>query len=142
VQASATEPSSNHRRLLIVDDLQDTADSLAALMRIKGHEVHTAYDGETAVEMAASARPEVIVLDIGLPKMNGYEVCRAVRELPNGDAIFIVALTGWGQPSDRQRTEDAGFDWHLVKPVDGEALANLLLQLPTLTQLRATEDSR
>jgi PAS domain S-box-containing protein len=141
-KASANEVSPNHRRLLIVDDLKDTADSLAALMRIKGHEVHTAYDGEAAVEMAASVRPEVIVLDLGLPIMNGYEVCRAVRRLPAGDSIFIVALTGWGQPSDRQRTEDAGFDWHLVKPVDGDALANLLSQAPAMARPRAVEDSR
>jgi len=131
------------RRLLVVDDLKDSADSLAALMRIKGHEAHTAYDGEAAVALAAKLQPDVILLDIGLPKLNGYEVCHLVRDLPGGDTIFIVALTGWGQPNDRHRTEEAGFDWHLVKPVDGEVLADLLVSLPTMRRsLRATEDSR
>jgi CheY-like chemotaxis protein len=128
------------RRLLIVDDLRDSADSLAALMRIKGHEVHTAYEGETAVALAAQLHPDVMLLDIGLPKLSGYDVCRLVRELPGGDAIFIVAVTGWGQPGDRRRTEDAGFDWHLVKPVDGATLADLLVSLPRVARgLRTTD---
>jgi PAS domain S-box-containing protein len=118
------------RRLLIVDDLKDSAESLAVLMRIKGHDVHTAYDGATAVTLAATLKPDVILLDIGLPVMNGYEACRRIREQPSGHEIFTIALTGWGQPSDRRQTEEAGFDLHLLKPVDGAALADLLVSLP------------
>ncbi|HYS12644.1 MAG TPA: PAS domain S-box protein [Burkholderiaceae bacterium] len=140
--ATSRREAEHKRRLLIVDDLKDSADSLAALMRIKGHEAHTAYEGESAVALAAKLRPDVILLDIGLPKRNGYEVCRLVRDLPGGDSIFIVALTGWGQPRDRRCTEEAGFDWHLVKPVDGEMLADLLASLPAMRRsLRASQDS-
>jgi PAS domain S-box-containing protein len=128
------ERADSTRRLLIVDDLRDSADSLAALMRIKGHEVHTAYEGETAVALAGQLHPDVMLLDIGLPKLSGYDVCRLVREQPGGDAIFIVAVTGWGQPGDRRRTEEAGFDWHLVKPVDGATLADLLVSLPRVAR--------
>jgi PAS domain S-box-containing protein len=127
------------RRLLIVDDLKDSADSLAALMRIKGHEVHTAYDGETAVALAAQVHPDVMLLDIGLPKLSGYDVCRMVRALPGGNDIFMVAVTGWGQPDDRRRTEEAGFDWHVVKPVDGATLADLLVSLPRVARGGASD---
>lgn len=119
----------NPRRILLVDDNLDSAESLALLLRLNGHEVHTAHDGLAAVEAAGKLRPEVIVLDIGLPKLNGYEVARRVREQEKG-GVFIVALTGWGSEEGRRRSGEAGFDAHLVKPVDFNALTRLLLDMP------------
>jgi PAS domain S-box-containing protein len=114
------------RRILIVDDLKDSADSLARLMRLRGQDVATAYDGEEALKVAETMRPEVILLDIGMPKMNGYEVCRQLRRQPWGREILVIAVTGWGQEEDRRRTEEAGFDHHLVKPVEPAALMKLV----------------
>lgn len=118
------------RRLLIVDDLKDTADSLAMLLSMKGYDVYTAYDGEEAIAAAAKLRPEVVLLDIGMPKLNGYDACRHIRAQPWGERMFIVALTGWGQDDDRRATEEAGFDHHMVKPVDPSELMRLLASLP------------
>ncbi len=114
------------RRLLIVDDLRDSADTLAMLMRIHGHEAETAYDGEAAVAAAERFRPDVVLLDLGMPGLDGYGACRRIRSQPWGRGILLVALTGWGQEADRRRTEEAGFDHHLVKPVDPAALKELL----------------
>jgi PAS domain S-box-containing protein len=116
-------------RILIVDDNQDSADSLAMLLKIKGYEVGTAYDGEQAVEAAGTLRPDVVLLDIGMPKLNGYEACCRIREQPWGQGMFLIALTGWGQEEDRRRTEEAGFNEHMVKPVDPAALMKLLAGL-------------
>jgi PAS domain S-box-containing protein len=113
-------------RILVIDDLADSADSLAILLRAMGHDAHVAYDGEEGIAAAQKLAPEVIVLDIGMPKMNGYETCRYIRKQPWGQDIHLVALTGWGQTNDRIRTEDAGFDCHLVKPVDPAELSNVL----------------
>ena len=117
------------RRILIVDDNADSADSLAMLLRITGHETYTAHDGLGAIEAAEKHRPDVVLLDIGLPKLNGYDVCRRVREQPWGKNIVLIALTGWGQDEDRRKSHEAGFDGHLVKPVDHERLAALLRSL-------------
>jgi CheY-like chemotaxis protein len=117
------------RRLLIVDDLRDSADSLATLLRIMGHEVHTAYDGEEAMVRAAELQPDVVVLDIGMPKPDGLDVCRHIREQPWGKRALLIALTGWGREDDLRRTEDAGFNHHMVKPVDPYALVALLSSL-------------
>lgn len=106
------------KRILVVDDNQDSARTLSMMLQLMGHETRLAYDGLEAVETAATCNPDIILLDIGLPKLNGYEVCRQIREQPGGDAILIAALTGWGQDEDRCRSRDAGFDRHLVKPVD------------------------
>ncbi|HEY2590810.1 MAG TPA: response regulator [Steroidobacteraceae bacterium] len=114
------------RRLLIVDDNLDALDSLAALMEMSGHEVHMATDGESALVVAESCRPEVVLLDLGLPKLDGYEVARRLRESPWGRAAMIIALTGWGQDEDRRRTRESGFDSHMVKPLDLDALLRLL----------------
>jgi signal transduction histidine kinase/ActR/RegA family two-component response regulator len=119
------------RRVLIVDDNEDSADSLAMLLKIMGHEVRTAYDGEQAVEAAAALRPDVALLDIGMPRLNGYDACRRIREQPGGQEVFLIAVTGWGQEEDRRRTEEAGFDHHVVKPVDTAALMRLLASLPS-----------
>jgi CheY-like chemotaxis protein len=116
-------------RLLIVDDLEDSADSLAKLMRLMGHEVRTAYDGEEALVAAENFKPELILLDIGMPKLNGYDVCRRIRKESWGKEMYLVALTGWGQEDDRRRTAEAGFNQHMVKPVEPIELMKLLASL-------------
>ena len=117
------------RRVLIADDVRDSADSLAMVLRMMGHEAHTAYDGEEAMILAAEVQPEVVILDIGMPKRNGFEACRFIREQPWGAAMTLIAMTGWGREDDRRRTEEAGFDHHLVKPVAPDALLALLSSL-------------
>jgi PAS domain S-box-containing protein len=117
-------------RILVVDDVRDSADSLAMFLRLDGHDVKIAYDGLAAVEAAEQFRPEVVLLDIGMPKLNGYDACRLIREQPWSKNTFLVALTGWGQEEDKRRTEEAGFGAHLVKPVDPTALMKLLASLP------------
>ncbi len=91
---------------------------MAMLLRRVGHQVDTAFDGVEAVERAETFRPDVMLLDLGMPRMNGYDVCRSIRQKPWGKDILIVALTGWGQDLDRKNSRDAGFDEHLVKPVN------------------------
>ena len=105
------------------------ADSLAMLLRLMGNETRTAYDGQEAVDAAEEFRPDVVLLDIGLPKLNGYEACRRIREQPWGASAVIIALTGWGQEEDRRKSEEAGFDHHLVKPVEPQDLMKLLADL-------------
>ncbi len=119
-------------RCLVVDDNRDGADSLAMILTSLGNQASTAYDGEEAIASVASFRPDVVVLDIGLPKLNGYDVCRRVRAMEGGKHILIIAQTGWGQDLDRQRTASAGFDHHLVKPVDPTALMALVRSLSRL----------
>jgi CheY-like chemotaxis protein len=111
---------------LVVDDNQESAESLTILLDLAGHKTHTTYDGLEAIEAAATFRPDVILLDIGLPELNGYEVARKIREQPWGQAMVLVALTGWGQEEDRRRSREAGFNHHLTKPVDPLALTRLL----------------
>jgi PAS domain S-box-containing protein len=113
-------------RILIVDDLQDSADSLARWLRMYGQEVQTAYDGEQAIQAAEAMRPDVVLLDIGMPKVNGYDVCRHIRQQAWGQDTLLIAVTGWGQEEDRRRTQAAGFDHHMVKPVDPAALLKVL----------------
>jgi PAS domain S-box-containing protein len=112
-------------RVLIVDDNSDSADSLAMLMEITGNQTYLAHDGVEAVEAIEKHRPEVVLLDIGLPRLDGHEVCRRVREQPWGKDIVMIALTGWGQEDDRRKSEEAGFNGHLVKPVDYDKLLEL-----------------
>jgi PAS domain S-box-containing protein len=119
------------RRILIVDDNQDSAASLALLLEMAGHAIHVAHDGLDAVEMAARVQPDLVLLDLGLPRLNGYDAARRIRALPSGRSMVIVAVTGWGQDSDRQKTVDAGFDVHLVKPVDPDALMKLIAAHPS-----------
>ena len=121
------------RRILVVDDNRDSAESLAMLLTIIGHEVHTAHDGEEAVQIAAALKPEVVLLDLGLPNLNGYEACRRIREQPRGKEMIVVALTGWGHEEDRRKTREGGFDYHLVKPVNLEALEAALTRLSGAT---------
>ena len=121
-------------RVLVVDDNRDAADSLTQLLRRLGHEVGTEYDGPAAVLAAATMRPSVVLLDIGLPKMNGYEVAEEIRSQPWGREIVLMALTGWGQSTDKHRAVAAGFDHHLTKPVDPALLTKLLTEVQTVTR--------
>jgi CheY-like chemotaxis protein len=113
-------------RVLVADDNQDAVESLAALLRVLGHDVRMAADGAEAVRAAGEFRPEVAFLDIGMPRMNGYEAARQIRGTESGRGLVLVALTGWGQEEDRRRSREAGFDHHLVKPLDPTALAEVL----------------
>ena len=117
------------RRVLVVDDNTDSADSLALLLRLEGHLVETAHDGEAALELAERFRPDAILLDLGMPRMNGYEVCERIRSHAWGRSILMVAQTGWGQAQDRARTLEAGFNAHLTKPIDPAAVQGMLLTL-------------
>jgi CheY-like chemotaxis protein len=117
------------RRILIVDDNKDSAQSLATLLKITGHETHTAYDGVEAIEAAERIRPDLVLLDIGLPKMNGFDACRRMREQPWGKSLVLMALTGWGQDEDRRKAREAGFDQLMVKPVEYTALVKILAEL-------------
>lgn len=116
-------------RILVVDDDKDSTVSLSMLLRIMGHKVRTAFDGPQAIDLAAEYRPDIVLLDIGLPEMNGYEVARRIRREPWGRRMTLIALTGWGQEEDRKHSEEAGFDYHLVKPVEAPALTRLLASL-------------
>ena len=114
------------RKILVVDDNVDAANTLHDLLDLDGFEVTTAYDGVAAVSAAASIQPEVVVMDIGMPGMNGYDAARLIRKQPGGQAIVLIALTGWGQATDKKRASLAGFDHHLVKPVDYDLLMRCL----------------
>ena len=113
-------------RVLVVDDNRDAAQSLAVMLRLSGHEVQVAHDGPAALSAAERARPDLVLLDIGMPGMSGLEVARRLRALPWGRAVLLVAQTGWGQEEDRQRAREAGFDLHLTKPIDHAALMKLM----------------
>lgn len=119
----------NARRILIVDDNEDSAMTLSMLFEMTGDETQTAHDGLKALAAAETFQPDVALLDIGLPEISGYEVARKIREQPWGETMVLVALTGWGQAEDRQKSKEAGFDEHMVKPVDHEALLQLLDEL-------------
>jgi PAS domain S-box-containing protein len=120
----------NRRRVLIVDDNDDSVESLAMLLGYFGHEVEKASDGESAMQAAERFAPDTILLDLGMPGMSGYEVCRAIRRQPWGPPMTLIALTGWGQIEDRERTREAGFDHHLVKPVEPVVIRELLSRPP------------
>jgi CheY-like chemotaxis protein len=126
VAPKGSEIAAAPRRILVTDDNRDAARSLALLLKYDGHEVEMAYDGRQAIAKAEDWRPDVMLLDLGMPEMNGYDVCRSIRQTQWGKGIRIVALTGWGQEQDRRNTHDAGFDAHLVKPVDVSALKDVL----------------
>ena len=127
---ATTEPAAiPPLRILIVDDNRDSADMLATLLTFGGHDTHTANDGVAAVDAAAKLQPDVIFMDIGLPVLNGFEAARKIREQQSDKRPLLVALTGWGQDADRRRSESAGFDAHLVKPVDMGLIGKLLVDL-------------
>jgi PAS domain S-box-containing protein len=114
------------RRVLVVDDNHDAAQSLAMMLRVMGHDTQTAFDGLEAIQAAATFRPDVVLLDIGLPRMDGYEVARRIRQREWGKTMLLTALTGWGQNEDKERARAAGFDHHLTKPVDPDTLSTML----------------
>jgi signal transduction histidine kinase/ActR/RegA family two-component response regulator len=118
------------RRVLVVDDNRDAAELLAMLLKLSGHDTHIAHDGLEAVQKAAQLSPDIILMDLDLPKISGFEAARRIREQSQEGRPVIVALTGWAQDTDRQRSREAGFNAHIVKPVDVEVLANLLVEFP------------
>ena len=113
----------------MVDDNQDSAASMAMLLKLMGNQVRVAHDGVEALKVAESFRPQVILMDVGMPRLNGYEATRRIREQPWGRSVTIVALTGWGQEGDLERSREAGCDGHLVKPVSPPDLEQLLTHL-------------
>jgi CheY-like chemotaxis protein len=133
---SASEPAQEaqaqglDKRVLIIDDNVDAAETLAAVVSALGGVAQTAYDGRSGLEYVQTFRPDVILLDIGMPDMDGYDTCRHVRAVPIGQSIFIVAVTGWGQPQDRERALANGFDAHFTKPADPRVLAAILAEAP------------
>jgi CheY-like chemotaxis protein len=124
-RTSQREPLPKYR-VLVVDDNIDGADTMKAMLEFLGNEVQVAYDGVAAIEAAASFLPQVVLLDIGLPKLNGYEVAQRIRTQPWGTGATLIAVSGWGQQEDKARAGAAGFDHHLTKPVDLEELIDLL----------------
>jgi CheY-like chemotaxis protein len=114
------------RRVLVVDDNADAAVTLQLLLQSLGHETHVVHDGAAALDAARRLEPDVVLLDIGLPGLDGYEVARRLREMEAARPLRIIAVTGWGTEADRRRSQEAGFDLHLVKPLDPEELAQVL----------------
>ena len=131
IKPPVTHPVARRFKILVVDDNHDSALSLAMMLSIMGHDTRTAHDGESAVEVAESFQPEVILLDIGLPKLNGYEVAQRIRQQAWGASMYLIAVTGWGQDEDRQRSSEVGLNMHMVKPVEPSALEKVLAGLPT-----------
>jgi CheY-like chemotaxis protein len=121
-------------KILVADDSQDGADSLAFLLKAAGHDVYTAYEGRTAIDLAEQHRPDVVLLDIGMPEISGYDVARAIRREAWGRPMRLIALTGWGQAEHRRRSIEVGFDDHLVKPVELDLLESVL-QLGTASPI-------
>ena len=113
-------------RVLVVDDNVDAANALAMLLGYFKCDVEVAFDGESALSVAEHAEPQVAILDLGLPRIDGFELARRIREFPWGKRVLLIALSGWGQDEDRIRSREAGFDLHLVKPVDSQALLRIL----------------
>ena len=120
------------RRVLIVDDQPATVETLSMLLELSGHSIHSTGDGVEAVRLADEFRPDVVLLDIGLPRVNGYDVCRRIREHAWGREMVVIALTGFGADDDRLKARQAGFDMHLVKPVEPEHLLTVLATTPAM----------
>ena len=129
--ASSNDAARSRMRVLVVDDNKDAADSVALLLRHKGHDVRVAYSSESALETAAEFRPEAALLDIGLPRIDGYELARRLRESSETNHMAIIAITGYGRDTDLQVARDAGFDAHLVKPVEPAQMEQTLADLAT-----------
>jgi CheY-like chemotaxis protein len=118
------------RRVLVVDDNRDAADTLGILLEYLGADAHVVHSGEMALQCLSSFKPSAILLDLGMPGMDGIEVARRLRQEPEGREVVLIALTGWGQEDDRRRTKEAGFNHHLVKPIDLSVLQELLASVP------------
>ncbi|HSE93741.1 MAG TPA: response regulator [Methylomirabilota bacterium] len=125
-ESSPSPPPPTGRRILLVEDSADARDALRLLLELDGHAVSVAADGSEALARAAEVEPEVALIDIGLPVLDGYDVARRLRAMPLGSKMRLIALTGYGQPEDQARVLEAGFDGHLVKPVDPEMLSRHL----------------
>jgi two-component system CheB/CheR fusion protein len=138
VVTSLDDHPTSRLRLLVVDDNKDSVDSLSTLLRLMGNDVFQAYDGVEAVEAVHSHRPDIVLLDVGLPGRNGYEAARLIRGESWGQDVVLIALTGWGQEQDRKRSREAGFDHHLVKPVDPKALMKLVADISTGSPLHGS----
>src|SRR3990170_4172905 len=136
---AAKPPATTARRILVADDFPESANALARLLRADGNEVQVAQDGLEALDTMARFRPHVVVLDIAMPKLNGYDAARIIREQPWGKKIILIAMTGWGHQQDLRRAKEVGFDAHLTKPVKYEALLQALDQL---TMDKGTEIGR
>ena len=117
-----------HVRILIADDNRDAADTMGMLLELGGHEVIVAHSGNQALELGRQRRPDVVILDIGMPDLNGYDVARTARNEEWGKSAYLIALTGWGQAEDKERARLAGFDRHLTKPVDPDLVEEILKQ--------------
>jgi len=116
-------------RILVADDDRDTVVTLAALLRHEGHEVREVYRASEVLRRVREFAPDVALLDIGMPRLNGYDACRAIRELPGGAQMVLIAISGWGEDGARRRTQEAGFDAHMVKPVNYEDVLKLVNEL-------------
>src|SRR4029077_3744877 len=123
---SSSTRAIQRRRILIADDNRDSAETLAALLRMEGHEVTSVHDGPVALSVFTQLKPDVALLDIGMPGLTGYEVARKLRQAGPRAALTLIAITGWGQDIDKERAFAAGFDHHLTKPVDPQRLVELL----------------
>jgi CheY-like chemotaxis protein len=119
------------RRVLVADDNRDGAETLATVLRLEGHDVAVAHDGPAALLMFERHQPDVALLDIGMPQLDGYEVARRIRARADGAHVLLVAVTGWGQEKDRRQSAAAGFDYHLTKPVEPDVLIRLIQPLAT-----------
>lgn len=126
VTASRSDPAQPPRRILVADVNRDSADSMAEMLRLLGNEVAVAHDGLDAVEQAGRSRPQLILMDLGMPNLNGLDATRRIRAQPWGRPVTIIAVTGWGQDNDRLRSKEAGCDGHLVKPISLDALRQML----------------
>jgi CheY-like chemotaxis protein len=124
-------PSAAKRRVLVVDDNADALESLSRLVNLMGNDVRQAHDGLEAIDVARSFRPDIVLMDLGMPNLNGYEAARRMRQEPWARDVSLVATTGWGQEEDRRRTAEAGFDRHLVKPIEITSLREVLGAMPT-----------
>ena len=121
------------RRVLVVDDNRESVETLSMLLQLKGHDARIAEDGDEAIAIADSYRPHVVVLDLSLPGRDGYEIARELRARPYGHGLVLVALTGWTGKDVREKAAEAGFDFHLLKPVDWENLEQVLNAAPATT---------
>jgi CheY-like chemotaxis protein len=125
----APQEAATTHRVLVVDDDKDVADTLAMLLECLGAETRVTYSGAAALAAIEEFRPELAFLDLGMPDMDGYETARRIRALPDGGRLIVAALSGWGREADRQRSMEAGFDHHFIKPIKIEALEELLASL-------------
>jgi CheY-like chemotaxis protein/anti-sigma regulatory factor (Ser/Thr protein kinase) len=124
-----SKESHPYRRVLIVDDNEDIADALAVFLSLEGHQTWTAHDGLQAIEIAKATELDLVLMDLGMPGLDGIETAKRIRTIPGRERLRMAVLTGWGQESDRTRTREAGFDWHLVKPINTTLLSELVAKL-------------